>query len=91
MPRLRLVGVAGDPGVDLGPGSFQPRAQPIGLGKLGSRDQNCADEQLAVDRQLPPRPCPPVRAKAVVGEHEDIGARCSDQRSGGTSGVGGSV
>jgi hypothetical protein len=47
---LRLVGVAGDPGVDLGPGSFQPRADLIGLGKLGSRDQTCADEKLAVDR-----------------------------------------
>jgi hypothetical protein len=32
---LTRVGVAGDPGIDLGPGSFQPRAQLIGLGKFG--------------------------------------------------------
>ena len=57
--------MAGDPGVDLGPGSFQPRAHLIGLGKLGSRDQICADEQLPVDRQPPPGPCPPVRAKPL--------------------------
>ena len=84
---LSRVGVAGDPGVDLGPGSFQPSAQLIGLGKFGGWEQSRADEQLPVDRQLPPGPCPPVRAKAVVGEHKDIGARCSGHRSGDTSGV----
>ncbi|MDT5167686.1 MAG: hypothetical protein QOD02_1005 [Mycobacterium sp.] len=84
---LTRVGVAGDPGIDLGPGSFQPGAQLIGLGKFGGWEQSRSDEQLPVDRQLPPGPRPPVRAKAVVGEHKDVGAGCSGHRSGGTSGV----
>ena len=45
--------MAGDPGIDLGPGLFQPGAQLIGLGKLGGRDQNRANEQLPLDGQLP--------------------------------------
>jgi hypothetical protein len=84
---LSRVGVVGDPGVDLGPGSFQPRAQLIKLGKFGGWEQSRTDEQLPVDRQLSPEPCRPVRAKAVVGEHKDIGARCSGHRSGDTSGM----
>ena len=82
-----VVGVAGDPGIDLGPGSLQPRSHLVGVGKVGSGQQNGADEELPVGRQLPPGPCPPVRAKAVVGEHQDIGVGCSGQRSGGTAGV----
>ena len=79
--------MAGDPGIDLGPGLFQPGAQLIGRRKLGCLDQNGADEQLPVNGKPPPGPCPPVRTKAAVGEHEDICTRCSGHCSGGTSGA----
>ena len=82
-----VAGVAGDPGIDLCPGSFQPWAQLVGLRKLRSRDEGRADKQLPVDRQLPPRPCPPVWAEAVVGEYKDIGVGRPADRSGGTAGA----
>jgi hypothetical protein len=44
-----VVGMSGDPGIDLGPSSFEPGLQPIRRWNIGGRYQNGADEQLPVD------------------------------------------
>jgi hypothetical protein len=74
---LTRGGVAGDPGIDLGPGSLQPRAQLIGLGKFGGWEQSHADEQLPVDRQLPPGP----RARPSGQKPLWVGDRCGTSES----------